>query len=305
MPWPLALLIALLAGVIALACMLPVSIGLVDWYRISGREGASGYFVIFCSLLAGLIGAIIGCFVARQAGPGFGNAMLWAAGVNVLLCALIAGIGYLFAPDRDRPDEVDLASAQAEFEAAQQARSRAEFDAVPADAPIEAWFPYLGNDRFHDEALRHIQAKPGHVTELAVFLNAANSRAAAEAFRVIHYLPKPIAPELKAAVVSHGKVLADLIRRVNETPEADDPGYELAAEASFRFSAWIGTARLLREPENGGTPDDFVPELLEILELSRVRPEIHVMRQDVLRVASHYAEKWAGVAPLPGDPPPN
>ena len=58
--------------------------------------------------------------------------------------------------------------------------------------------------------------------------------------------------------------------------------------------------RSLREKCGG----DFVPELRTILELSRVRPDSIVLRGDVCRVASFYLREWAGVAPLPTDPPP-
>ena len=68
MSWPLTLLIALLAGIVATGCMVLVTCGWVDWYRISSREGASGYFVIYISLLGGFVGALVGAIVALLSG---------------------------------------------------------------------------------------------------------------------------------------------------------------------------------------------------------------------------------------------
>lgn len=308
MSWLLSLLVALLAGAIALACMLLVTSGLVDWYHIPSREGASGYFVLLWSLFAGLLGGIIGLIVARKVGGGFGSQLLWAAGINVLLCAVVAVVGWLFG-DHSPDAEVNHpapATSVVDYEAAKAAKLQAEFDAVLPDAPIPAWFPYTGdggNPHHRAAALRNIQSNPGHIAELASLMTAEDRQTVVEALKIVQLLPKPVAPELKAGVAVCGRRIAQLIRQVNDAPAAEDPSFERAADVSVFFNAWIATARLLREPEHAGSAQDFVPELLEILTLSRVRPEIHVMRQDVLRVASHYAEKWAGIAPLPGDPP--
>ena len=67
-----------------------------------------------------------------------------------------------------------------------------------------------------------------------------------------------------------------------------------------RFYGWISAARAVREKCDA----DLTPELKTILELSRVRPESHCMRQDICRVASFYLHEWAGIAPLPTDPKP-
>jgi hypothetical protein len=53
-----------------------------------------------------------------------------------------------------------------------------------------------------------------------------------------------------------------------------------------------------------GAGGDFVPELQEILTLSRVREDSHCLQADVRRVASYYLKEWAGVEPLAGDPKP-
>lgn len=53
---------AVCAGYIANSC--------VEWYRISSREGASGYFVVFMGLLGLVAGFLIGIITARMAGAG-------------------------------------------------------------------------------------------------------------------------------------------------------------------------------------------------------------------------------------------
>lgn len=305
MSLPTSFLVAVITGGVTLVCMLAVTSGLVEWYKISTHEGASGYFVVFWSLLAGVAGALIGFVVAHRVGEGFAHQLLWSVGVVLGLCALLAGGGYLFAPHREAPASDELGLAQANFEAAQRSEVQGEFDMVPPDAPMAAWFPHTGeggHPELREVALRHIMAKPGYITELNALMVDADRRTAVEALEIVRLLPKPLAPDLKAGVVACGKHLAILIRQVNETPAAADPHYESAGEVRVRFTAWLGVAKLLRQPENGGLSEDFIPELRGILTLSRARPEIPAMRQDVLRVASYYAEKWAGIAPLPGDP---
>ncbi|TLD70675.1 hypothetical protein FEM03_10190 [Phragmitibacter flavus] len=305
----ISITVALLAGIIAFASMLLVALGIVDWYRIPSREGASGYFVVVNALLAGFIGTIIGWIVARKTGPGMATELVWAGGTNILLCALIALVACLFAPRQPEPhvETHPPTSPLPDHETLQKQRAQELFDAIPPNAPIPQWFPYTGEGgdlKLRATALQHILAKPGHIAEINALLISPDRPTAVNALRLVTQLPMPPAPELKAGVAACGSHLAKLIREVNATPEAEDPSYELAGETAVRFSSWIATARLLREPANGGSPDDFVRELLEILALSRARPEIHTMRQDILRVASHYAQEWAGIPPLPDDPPP-
>ena len=47
-----------------------------------------------------------------------------------------------------------------------------------------------------------------------------------------------------------------------------------------------------------------MPQLQEIATLARQCPDDYSIRMTVLRVASFYLDKWAGIAPLPDDPPP-
>lgn len=306
MSWPLTLLIALLAGIVATGCMVLVTCGWVDWYRISSREGASGYFVIYISLLGGFVGALVGAIVARKMGPGFGTALLGAVCVNATICALLAGLGYLLAPKKQTttPEPTQAISDPGEE---RRNTEQVAFDAMHPDAPISEWFRFTGEGSQPEHraaALEVIQAKPNYPEELTALLISTDRRMSVEALQIVRFLPKPLDPPVKNGVAVCGRHLAEILRQVNATPPEQDPHFELAGESSVRFSAWISVVGLLRAPENGGAADDFIPELLEILKLSRQRPEIHTLTQDIRRVASYYAQKWAGIAPHPGDPPP-
>jgi hypothetical protein len=81
----------------------------------------------------------------------------------------------------------------------------------------------------------------------------------------------------------------------------DDPARNaVAANLSPKFSAWMEAVRALQ----GRDGASFVPQLQEIATDSRKQPISHVIAIDVLRVASYYLHTWAGIAPLPEDPPP-
>ena len=85
------------------------------------------------------------------------------------------------------------------------------------------------------------------------------------------------------------------------TPCFSPRSYRLRMAAmAGTFSSWMVAIRALREKAKA----DFVPELREILELSRVRTDSYVMQQDIRRVSSFYMKEWAGVEPQLGDPPP-
>jgi hypothetical protein len=186
--------------------------------------------------------------------------------------------------------------------AKEKADEQAKFDAVRPDAPIAAWFPYTSHGAPDDRravAIRNIAAKPGYVAELAGLMIADDAEIASEALHLVEHLPEPPA-ELVPAVEAAGRHLIALMRQVNAATPDQDPGYLGAAAVSIRFSAWRVAVNALREKRGA----DFIPQLREILELSRVRTDSQVMQRDVRRVASFYAKKWGGIEPLPGDPPP-
>jgi hypothetical protein len=187
-----------------------------------------------------------------------------------------------------------------EWEAGEAAKKEAEFAAIPADAPVQSWFPYLDYDQPQTERARQIIAsRPNLTQELGLLALGDDARLAEAALRFIRKLPAPTA-EFIAPVAAAGHDLAERIRKFNATTVEADPGYEGAADVSIRFSGWMEAVRTLREKCGG----DFTPELKTILELSRVRTDSHAMQADVCRVASYYLHQWAGVEPLPTDPKP-
>lgn len=189
---------------------------------------------------------------------------------------------------------------QAEYQAEEAAKKEAEFAALPPDAPLQLWLPYLDYDQPQTErALQHVANRQNLAAELGKLAVGDDAELAAKALRCIDKLPAP-KRELIPPVEAAGRDIAARLRQVNATTVEQDPGYHGAASISIRFSAWMCAVRKLRT-ECGG---DFTGELKPILELSRVRPDSYVLRMDVCRVASYYLHQWAGVEPLPTDPKP-
>lgn len=305
MNWPLSLLVSLISGVAGLLTAGVVAGACANWYHITTREGAAGYFIVGIALLGGIVCSILGLIIARGWGPGFGKAVAFSVGGILAIGCLSALAGYGLADHRItvRSDESSPGpTAQDMFEAVQKAAEQAEFEAIAPDAPIREWLPYT--PEWQDEerravAIGRITARENFVSELGELMLDADKQQAEAALNFVRQFPEPQA-ETREAVAAAGRDIIERIRKVNATSAEQDPSYEGAADAAYRFSCWIGAARVLREKAQG----DFVPELTEILELSRVRLDSHVMQQDVRRVASFYLKNWAGIEPLPGDPPP-
>ena len=191
--------------------------------------------------------------------------------------------------------------SDAEVRSEQAAEEEAKFAAIPPDSPIEAWFPYLAYEQPHTQrALHLIAGRPHLVVELNGLVVSEDPERAYAALRCIAQLPQP-PRELVPAVEAAGRVIAERITSFNQTPREQDPDFAAAVDPATRFYGWITAAKALREKAGG----DFAPELKVILELSRVRPESHCMRQDICRVASYYLQVWTGIPPLPTDPKPD
>ncbi len=190
--------------------------------------------------------------------------------------------------------------SEAEWKAEQDAKKEAAFAAIPADAPVQSWFPYLDYPQPQTaRALALIANRPNLVAELGRLALGVEAETAGKALRCIEKLPAPTA-DFNVTVEAAGRDLAERIRQVNATTVEADPSYEGAANASIRFTGWMCAVRTLREKCGG----DFTPELKTILELSRVRPDSRCLRADICRVASFYLHEWTGLAPLPTDPKP-
>ncbi|GEM_PF-713111 len=187
-----------------------------------------------------------------------------------------------------------------EWQAEEMAAKDAEFAAIPAGSPIEAWFPYIAYDQPQTKrALQLIAQRPDMVNELGRLVTGDDPKKAHAALLCISQLSEP-SRELIPAVQAAGREIARRITKFNNTPKEEDPSFEAAVDPATRFYGWIPAAKTLRQKCGA----DLTPELKTILELSRVRPESHCMRSDICRVASFYLHQWAGIAPLPTDPKP-
>lgn len=309
MSWLQSIFIALLTGALGLFCGGLVMAGCVRWHNVSSFEGKSGFAIIFVALFGAVAGVVIGLVVARLVAAGenptFLRGLGMATGVVVGLSVVAAGLGWLSGDHSSRSHAQDSgvpSPTNAEQAAAKAAQEQAAFDAIPDDAPVTAWLSYVqygASDERWAAVIERICAKPGWIPELGEVMVAEDARVAAAALAFVARLPQPLA-ELVPPVEAAGRHVVEAIHEVNATTVEEDPGYHRAADVSIRFGGWIAAARALRTTSGG----DFVPELRDVLELSRVRTDSHVMQQDVRRVASHYLEEWAGIEPLPGDPPP-
>ena len=187
--------------------------------------------------------------------------------------------------------------------AQQSLTEKAMFEAIRRDAPISDWFPYTrfgAPDDWRAMAIANIMAKPGYVDELSALMMSEDNQIAAEALYLTEKLPQP-PPALVESVAAAGRDLAARLDSFNGKKNLDqDAAFIAAADISIRFAAWLDAARSLRITSGA----DFVPELVAVLERSRVRTDNSTIQQDVRRQASRYAKEWGGVAPLPDDPPP-
>ena len=189
--------------------------------------------------------------------------------------------------------------SEAEYRAEKSAEEEAKFAAIPPDAPVESWFPYLAYEQPHTRrALQLIASRTNLVSELSLLVVNENPALAHDALSCIGLLPEP-SKDLIPAVQAAAREIAARIATFNGKTKEEDPSFEFAVDPATRFYGWLSAAKALREKCGA----DLTPELKTILELSRVRPESHCMRVDICRVASFYLHKWAGIAPLPTDPP--
>jgi len=90
MSWPASIFSALLTGLLALFVGGFIAAMAVDWYHISGREGASGYFVAGIAILSFGAGVVIGLITARMVAAGAHPGFLKALGISL---GLVIGIG--------------------------------------------------------------------------------------------------------------------------------------------------------------------------------------------------------------------
>jgi hypothetical protein len=117
MSWLSTICIAALTGVLGLFAAGFIGAGCVSWYRISGFEGKSGYFMAAIALLGGILGTIIGFATSRLlasgAAPGFlkGLGMSW--GIVLLIGGIAALVSWMLA---DIPPKLNGQTLELEVE---------------------------------------------------------------------------------------------------------------------------------------------------------------------------------------------
>lgn len=132
MSWLNTLFTALVTAALGTVLSGYVAMQAVRWYRISGFEGKSGYYVVamaFLGLIAGLIiGVIVARVVAASANPGVLKSLGISMGIVALLVAVVGVVGRIKA---DVPPEIDGETLMLIVEA----RWPATHTESPANAP--------------------------------------------------------------------------------------------------------------------------------------------------------------------------
>ena len=180
--------------------------------------------------------------------------------------------------------------SQEEQQAREEAADKALFDALTPASPVGDWLAFTHYAKPADRrelAANAIAARPDVVQELSPLIRSTDVQTADLALRAVSLMKKPpagLAPDVEAV----GRDILLAIREFNETPVEKDPTYEKAAAISTRFAGWSGASIALHE--RGAI--DQRPIFREILQLSRLRPDSHVMSLDVARVADFYVKEW-------------
>lgn len=187
-------------------------------------------------------------------------------------------------------------------EADADAQQEAAMRALAPDAPLAQWLVYtrygVPQPRI-DAAVAAIRARPNYPAEMAQEMLTGEHESSRDALRAIEHIQPPPA-ELADSIAAVGKEIARSLRDLEKESVDGETYNDHVAGISTRFSAWMVATRALQEPKVA----DFVPQLQEIIEPARRLEQAHAIRIDVVRVASFYLQKWAGIAPLPSDPPP-
>lgn len=195
-------------------------------------------------------------------------------------------------PPRISPEQRD---------AALEAVEEAKLAALTPDTPLAQWlvFTRYGTAQHRiDTAAAAIRARPRFVEEMSYEMLQGSHEASRDALRAVeHIQPPPY--ELARAIAQVGDDIAASIKSLPTNAPADDQP-DAHADISTRFSAWMAATLALQG--RGGV--DFVPQLQAIIEPARTHDQSYVLQIDVVRVASFYLKEWAGIEPLPTDPPP-
>ncbi len=114
MSWTFSILVALALAVAGTLFGGLLASRAVGWLRISGREGYSGYWIVFMALLAGLYSLIAGLLMLRYGGAGEALPAILAAAAVVFGPIALAGL--LAWLQRERPPAGSGGAVLLEFE---------------------------------------------------------------------------------------------------------------------------------------------------------------------------------------------
>jgi hypothetical protein len=187
-------------------------------------------------------------------------------------------------------------------DAQRDAQQEAALRTLAPDAPLAQWlvFTRYGTPQpLLDTAIAAIRARPNYPAEMTHEMLDGEYESSRDALRAVEHIQPPPA-ELAEGIAAVGREIAQTLRDLEQEPPGTERHDALVAGTSTRFSAWMTATRALQEPKLA----DFTPQLQEILAPARRLESSHAIRIDVVRVASFYLHKWAGIEPLPGDPPP-
>ncbi len=108
MHWIIYFLLSLPVAIVGLLGGGLISSACVSWYHISGREGGSGYFIIFMALIGAIVGLVTGLVTCGVMGPqnglGYLKAFGSAAGVLATVAVVITGLCWVLA---DIPPKIE------------------------------------------------------------------------------------------------------------------------------------------------------------------------------------------------------
>lgn len=187
-----------------------------------------------------------------------------------------------------------------EQDAQAEALKVAEMRALAPDAPLAAWLEHMkygASQARIDEAIAAIRSRPNYLDEFKHEM--LEGEATRDALRAIEHL-KPPPPEFVETVAKVGDQIAQALLELEKEPVESERYNEITNAADTRFSSWMVAIRAYQEPKLA----DFSAQLQAILGPARRLKANYAIRVDVTRVASFYLHKYAGIEPLPDDPPP-
>lgn len=166
----------------------------------------------------------------------------------------------------------------------------AALEALTPESPLEEsmkFMHYTQSEERRYKAGAVIARRPAVVAELEREIVSDNAEIADRALRAVPYL-KPLPAGLAAPVGRVGDSLIADLERVVAIPVAEDSRYQAAADFSVKFGSWFSAHCAL----HAAGLIDGRPQFQKILALARQRPDSHVLKVDVARIAEHYLKEW-------------